>query len=167
MNKWLIALAVLLVGGVFLWYRYKVPKYINGEQAADFSAQLADGSTARLSDLRGKYVLLHFWGSWCGPCRKENPELVALYQKHHAQGFDVFSVGIEQNMARWQKAIVSDSLAWRHHTVEIGDFDGSIAKLYRVWQIPSTWLIDPEGRIVGTNLLPSQMDKVLGDKLLR
>lgn len=166
MKKWQLALVGLaLVGGVFLWHWYKVPKYINGDAATDFAAQLADGSTARLSDLRGKYVVLQFWGSWCGPCRRENPGLAALYQKYHARGFEIFSVGIEQNRERWLRAIEADGMAWRYHAVEIGDFDGPIARQYRVWQIPSTWLINPEGGIIGTNLSPEQMDKMLAERI--
>ncbi len=165
-KKWLLPLAALLLAAAAAWYWFKVPKFVNGEHAADFSALLADGSTARLSELRGQYVLLQFWGSWCGPCRAENQALAPLYRKFHDRGFEVFSVGIEAQRGRWLRAIESDSLAWRFHTVEPVDFSGPIAKQYGVRQIPATWLIDPKGTIIGVNLSPEKMDALLTARLL-
>jgi thiol-disulfide isomerase/thioredoxin len=156
-----LGLAFAFLGGVYMWYRYKVPKYIVGEQAADFQAVLTDGSNVKLSDLRGNYVLLQFWGSWCGPCRKENPELVALYSKYGGKGFEIFSVGIEQNKERWQSAIQKDNMNWKYHSLEIGEFDGPIAQLYRVLQIPNLWLIDPNGVIVGHNMEFKKLEELI------
>jgi thiol-disulfide isomerase/thioredoxin len=161
----LFALVLALLGGVYMWYIYNVPKYIVGTKAPDFEAKIIDGSTKRLSDLKGNYVILQFWGSWCGPCRRENPELVKIYKHFGGQGLEIFSVAIEQKTAPWESAIMKDSMIWPYHTVELEYFKGPIAKLYGVLQIPSVWLIDPSGMIIGNNMLPSKIEELLVSKL--
>jgi thiol-disulfide isomerase/thioredoxin len=156
-----IALVLLAAVLAFLFYRSRQPRFVAGEQAPDFSAVLADGKTVRFTDLRGKYVLVQFWGSWCGPCRAENPYLAGLYKQYHPQGFEIFSIGIEQNAKAWQRAIESDGMVWAYHTIELDRFDGPLAALFNVHSIPSTFLINPEGVIMGVNLQPDQMDKML------
>jgi peroxiredoxin len=153
---------VVLFLGVFAWYQYRKPSVSAGEMAPDFEAVAPDGRTARLSDLRGQYVLLQFWGSWCGPCRQENPELVRLYETYKSRNFTLFSIGIEQNLQAWQRAIQADGLLWPHHYATNERFDHPAARLYNVKSIPSTFLINPEGRIMGVNLTPAQMDRMLG-----
>lgn len=160
-----IGAIILAVGLVFAWYKYRQPHFIAGEKAPDFEVVLADGQNARLSDLKGKYVLLHFWGSWCGPCRAENPHLAVIYQKYENKGFEIFSVGIEQSAEAWQRAIEHDGLAWRHHSMEPGDFGGGASKLYNVKVIPATFLINPDGDIMGVNLPPEQIEKILSERL--
>lgn len=160
-KTWKIALVVLAVVISFFVHRYRQPRFIAGERAPDFTAVLANGQTARLTDLRGQYVLLQFWGSWCGPCRAENPHLVRLYQRYHRDGFEIFSVAIERNRSSWQRAIESDGLLWPWHTVESGQFNGEIARLFNIHSIPTTFLLNPEGRIMGVNLSPDQLEKML------
>jgi peroxiredoxin len=157
-----IALAAVLV---FAWYHYRQPRFIAGDKAPDFEVALPDGQKARLSDLKGKYVLLHFWGSWCGPCRAENPALAAIHQKYSGLGFEVFSIGIEQNPVAWQRAIERDGLVWKHHAIESAEFNGGAAKLYNVKAIPTTFLINPDGDIMGVNLPPKQIEKTLSERL--
>lgn len=154
-----ILVAALLAAGYWYWSRQ--PRFIAGERAPDFATTLADGRAARLSDLRGRYVLLQFWGSWCGPCRAENPHLVELYQKYHAGGFEVFSIGIERNAGAWQRAIAQDGLEWPWHTADLQEFEGAVARQYKIRQIPATFLINPDGVIMGANLSPEQLDKML------
>ena len=95
------------------------PKFVNGEKAPVFSATLAEGQPFELTQLRGKYVLLDFWGSWCGPCRAESPGLVQLYQKYHSSGFEIVSVGIERNEKSWENAIKVLGLSWPYHILDL------------------------------------------------
>lgn len=161
MNKTLLVAGIAIFIGLAIWYWYFRPKYIMGETAPDFEAKVLSGETVKLSDLRGKYVLLQFWGSWCGPCRAENPHLVALYNKYHDKGFEIFSVGIERREDQWKRAIESDGMIWKYHTSDFKEFDGEIAGKYRIHSIPSTWLIQPDGIIRGVNLTPEAIEQVL------
>ncbi|MBK9335723.1 MAG: TlpA family protein disulfide reductase [Lewinellaceae bacterium] len=158
-----LKIGLVLIGAVlaFFFYRYRQPRFVAGEKVPDFTAVLADGKTVRFSDLRGKYVLLQFWGSWCGPCRAENPHLVDLYQKYHPQGFEIFSVGIEQNRRAWQVAIEKDGLVWPYHTVELGSFGGELPRLFNIRSIPTTFLVNPDGVIMGVRLNSDRMDEML------
>ncbi len=159
----IVVLVALVVS--FLWYRNRQPRFVVGEQAPDFQATIADGSTVKLSDFKGQYVLLQFWGSWCGPCRRENPELVKLYQTHHAKGFDVVSIGIDQGEKGWKRAIASDGLIWKNHILESIDFNGPQAKQYNIHAIPTTFLMNKEGIIVGVDFTPAEMNRVLSEQL--
>lgn len=159
------AIVLLAAAFVFAWYKYRQPRFIAGERAPDFTVTLADGQTTRLSDLQGKYVLLQFWGSWCGPCRAENPELTAIYRKFGSQGFEILSVAIEQSPQAWKRAIERDELTWRYHTMESADFGGPVTKLFNIKAIPATFLINPDGVIMGVNLMPDQIAKTLSQYL--
>lgn len=155
--------AIVLVA--FMWYRYRQPKYRAGEIAPDFTATLLDGRQAHLSDLRGHYVLLQFWGSWCGPCRAENPHIRTLYNTFHDDGFEVFSVALDRSERAWKNAIREDGLAWPYHTIEKGDFSGGLARQFNIKSIPATMLLDPEGRVLAVNQSPHQLHKMLGEVL--
>ncbi|MCP3891467.1 MAG: TlpA family protein disulfide reductase [Desulfobulbaceae bacterium] len=172
-------LNILLVGVIALFigrYFYFKPAFVNGEQAPTFSATLANGEKMQLSDLEGNYVLLDFWGSWCRPCRSENPQLVQLYDKYSAkkfkdaQRFEIVSIGIEKNKDRWLRAIRNDGLKWKYHILDEATnmrfFDAEIAGLYEVKQVPTTFLINPKGVIIGVNLTLNEIDKLLEKRLL-
>lgn len=163
----LLRLGAVTLAAVFVvaWCRYRQPRFIAGDKAPDFEATLADGQKTRLSDLRGKYVLVHFWGSWCGPCRAENPSLAAIYQQYGGQGFEIFSVAIERKSGAWQRAVEKDGLVWKYHVVETGDFSGSLSQLFNIKTIPATFLLNPDGNIMGVNLSPEQIEKTLADRL--
>ncbi len=160
-----IGLATLGVLAVFLFYRHRQPRFIAGETAPNFSTTLADGRQASLYDLRGKYVVLQFWGSWCGPCRTENPFLALMYHKYHDKGFEIFSIGIEQNPLAWKRAIENDDMVWPYHAAEFDRFHGPIAKLYNIHSIPATFLINPQGVIMGNNLTVDALDRMLSTAL--
>jgi thiol-disulfide isomerase/thioredoxin len=168
-----IAFLVLLLAVLAGWYWYKLPKFVVGEQAPDFSFQSLTGQTVRLSEFRGKYVLLHFWGSWCGPCRRENPDILSAYGKYHAAafrdgyGFEVVSIGMETSPEAWRKAIQKDGLLWVNHYTDLQNLNGLIAKQYRVTEIPTTYLLNPEGKIIAVNPTHDALEKALEDRLNR
>ncbi len=150
---WLIPL--LLVGGFYLarhWYF--TPSANDGELAPDFTAQILDGSEVSLSDFRGQPVLLHFWGSWCGPCRRQHPELVKLVNERREE-FKVLSIAIEQDEERWKRAIAKDRLNWVEHTMDATSslrfLNGPISDLYGVNEVPTEFLLDADGHLVATN----------------
>jgi thiol-disulfide isomerase/thioredoxin len=169
-------LVVLVLAGVLIGrYLYFLPKYTNGRVAPAFEAVLRDGSPFALQDLRGSYVLLDFWGSWCGPCRVQNPAWVAMYQEFSSQtfadgrGFHIVNVGVERDSARWLQAIAQDRLGWPHHimdaTSSLRFFNGGIAELYGIKQVPTSYLIDPQGQIIGVGMSPEMVQRLLRQRL--
>ncbi len=151
-----VLLAIVLIG--FVAYKiYKLPKFSDGDDLESFSATLIDGSTLDSDDLKGSIVLLDFWGSWCGPCRKESPDLVSLHKDYHgktfksAKQFEIVSVAIETNEARWKAAIQKDQLHWKNHIVQLDRFSSPIAKQFGVKEIPTKYLINEAGTIIGVN----------------
>lgn len=171
MNKILNVLLVLLIAGYAVYYFYKMPKYANGEKAPQFTSTLIDGAAFELADLEGKYVLLDFWGSWCGPCRKENPAIKALYVKYNkatfvdASGFEVISIGVENSEDRWKSAIEKDGLSWKYHIAQMDRFKSPIVSQYGVKEIPTKYLLNQKGEIIGVNLSSSEMDQMLSRRL--
>ncbi len=122
-----------------------------GVLALDFTQNDENENPIKLSDFRGKYVLLDFWASWCGPCRAENPNLVKAYEKYHDKGFDILSVSLDTKKDAWVKAIKQENLPWIHVS-DLKGFKNGAAVLYEVHTIPANFLIDPNGKIITTNL---------------
>lgn len=122
-----------------------------GSQFADVSAPDTSGVMQSLSNLRGKWVLLEFWASWCGPCREENPTLLKNYQLLSGKNFEIFAVSLDKNAADWKKAIRKDNLPWIHAS-QLRGFKDDAALTYSISGIPDNVLINPEGRIVAKNL---------------
>ena len=132
-----------------------------GSVAPELEFSDPDGRVRKLSDLRGKVVLVDFWASWCGPCRRENPHVVSMYAKYHDLGFEVFSVSLDNNKERWKEAIAKDGLVWPNHVSDLKGWGSAAAKLYGVSSIPSTFLVDKEGRIIAKGLRGEQLTAVL------
>jgi thiol-disulfide isomerase/thioredoxin len=162
--RYLIVLGALFILG-FVGYKLWTPRFVAGEAAPDIQVTLADGAQARLSELRGKYVILQFWGSWCGPCRAENKHLRTVHERYGGKGLEMFSVGIEGSESAWKNAIHNDHLFWKYHSMEAQDFSGNAARLYNIKSIPATFLLNPDGVIMGVNLRGEQLDKMLREKL--
>lgn len=122
-----------------------------GRMAPDIVLPDSSGKKIALSSLKGKYVLLDFWASWCGACRAENPNLVAAYQRLHQKGLEVYAVSLDTDKAAWLKAIDKDKLSWIH----VSDLKGRECRasgLYDVSGIPHNFLINPDGKIIATNV---------------
>lgn len=137
-------------------------KTLEGVDAADFSQPDVDGKMVKLSDYRGKYVLIDFWASWCAPCRRENPNLVKAYEQYKSKGFEILGVSMDKasDKAKWIKAIEDDKLTWK----QVGDmkgWDNEAGVLYEVKAIPMNFLISPEGKIIAKYLRGEELSKKL------
>lgn len=131
-----------------------------GSSYVDFTLPDQTGKPQQLSALKGRYTLLEFWASWCGPCRRENPNLVALYQQYHAQGFEIVGVSHDVSGAQWKKAITTDKLTWQHLSALKGS-EYDVALQYGIFEIPTNFLIDPDGKIIAKNLRGEELSKKL------
>ena len=136
-----------------------------GKIAPDFTAQTPDGKNFRLSDLRGKYVLLDFWASWCGPCRLENPNIVDNYHRYKDKNFTVVSFSLDGNAKAWQDAIEADHLDW-YNVSDLKDWHSDIVKTYMVPHVPLDFLIDPDGKIIAVELRGDELGHAL-EKILK
>jgi len=141
-----------------------------GEIAPEFSAQTPDGKILGLSDVKGKITMIDFWAAWCGPCRRENPNIVKVYEKYHSKGLEIIGVSLDGNgrqqdpKAAWVKAIADDNLTW-HQISNLKYFDGPIARMYNIRSIPSSFILDAEGRIVAKNLRGPALEAKISELL--
>jgi len=135
-----------------------------GHKAPDFELPTPDGKRVKLSDIKGKYVLLDFWASWCAPCRAENPNVVKRYNEFKDKGFSIISVSLDDNKQAWEKAIKDDKLAWTHVS-ELKKWDGKVTQAYKVDGIPASFLLDTEGNIIAKNLAGEELEDFLGQRL--
>jgi len=163
---------MLLVAGIatmtFGFVYQTLPTGTNiGDKATELAFTSPEGKTIALSSLKGKIVLLDFWASWCGPCRMENPNIVAAYAKYKdakfkgAKGFTIYSVSLDQNKEAWMKAIKMDNLSWEYHVSDLGGWQSKPAQIYGVNSIPASYLIDQNGVIVGKNLRGPALEAAL------
>ncbi|MBC9931354.1 TlpA family protein disulfide reductase [Chitinophaga qingshengii] len=122
-----------------------------GQEAPDFSLPDPNGKTISLKSLRGKYVLLDFWASWCGPCRQENPNVVRAFQQFKGKNFTILGVSLDKTKDQWLAAIAKDGLTW-NHVSDLKFWDSSVVPLYGINAIPTNFLLDPQGKVIATDL---------------
>ncbi|MBI3233320.1 MAG: TlpA family protein disulfide reductase [Bacteroidetes bacterium] len=135
-----------------------------GKVMADINLPDPSGNMIKLSSLRGQYVLVDFWASWCRPCRAENPNVVKAYKKYHGKGFEIFGVSLDDNNDKWKKAIDADNLTWKHVS-ELKGWQSDVCRKYNVNSIPFSILLDKDGKIIATNLRGEELENKLKELL--
>jgi peroxiredoxin len=141
-----------------------------GKIAPNFTSTTPDGKELSLNDIKGKVTIIEFWAAWCGPCRRENPNIVKVYNKYHKKGLEIIGVSLDgtgrqkDSKAAWLKAIEDDKLIW-HQVSSLQYFDDPVAKLYNINSIPASFILDEDGKIVAKRLrgqaLEDQIAKML------
>lgn len=134
-----------------------------GNEVPDIILPDVNGKQIKLSDLRGKVVLIDFWAAWCKPCRAENPNVVSVYTKYKDKGFEVFSVSLDKNKNDWTSAIREDGLYWKTHASDLKFWNSEVVGLYNIKGIPQTFLIDAEGKIIAKNLRGQALENRLAE----
>ncbi len=138
---------------------------LTGKPAPDFTLPTPDGKTVSLSSFRGKFVLVDFWASWCGPCRGENPNVVAAYNRFKDRNFTVLGVSLDREKDPWVQAIRDDKLDWTHVS-DLKFWNSQVVPLYHIEGIPFNVLLDPEGKVIASNLRGPALEQEL-EKLLK
>lgn len=148
-------------------YGRRIGRYIKinmdlkiGEQFEDFEMTDTNGNIKKLSDLKGKIIILEFWASWCKPCRQENPNLIKVYEKYKSKGLEIFAVSLDTNKDNWLNAIKKDSINWIHVS-DLKETENKAAVIYGVNSIPDNFLIDENGVLIGRRLQGDKLNEML------
>jgi peroxiredoxin len=135
-----------------------------GDKAPDFSAKTPTGTDLSLNESLGKVTIIDFWASWCGPCRKENPKVVALYNQYHDKGLNIIGVSLDKEDSKWKEAIEKDQLTW-NHVSNLMFWQDPIAQEYEVRAIPATFILDENGIVVAKNLRGKKLENKIKELL--
>ena len=133
-----------------------------GQPAPEIELPNPQGEMVKLSDMKGKYVLIDFWAAWCKPCRQENPNLVRMYNLYQDKGFEVFGVSLDRTKEDWLKAIEDDGLTWTHVS-DLQYFNSKAAETYQINAIPATYMLDPDGKIIAKDLRGPSLENKLAE----
>ena len=140
---------------------YAQPKI--GEKVPEIRLKDVNDSAISLSQYKGKYVLIDFWASWCGPCRQANRSMVSFYNRQKKNGFEVYSISIDENKDDWKRAIKADRMPWTH-VLDAGGWESSLAKAWKIEMIPASFLLGPDGAVVAVDPSPRAIEKYIHAK---
>ena len=135
-----------------------------GSLSPEIALKDMNGNTVTLSSLKGKVVLIDFWASWCGPCRRANKHLVSIYPNLKNKGFEIYGISLDDEAGDWKQAVAADKINWLQVN-ETGGWNAPVATLWKIDQIPTNYLLDKQGKIIARDLEGRHLEKVINDLL--